>query len=49
MLYGDDDEEEDFMGVILSSTIFSYLFLFLKLPFQPLTPNLGVTVDFYFL
>lgn len=33
------------MGIIFPSTILSYLVLFLKPSFQPLIPNLGVTVD----
>lgn len=36
---------EKFMGIIFPSTILSYLVLFLKPSFQPLIPNLGVTVD----
>lgn len=41
-------EEDDFIGIIFPSIIFSHLFLFLKPSFQPLTPNLRVTVDFLF-
>ena len=52
--HGDSDEEEevqeeDFMGIVFPSTIFSYLFLFLKPSCQPLTPNLAITVDLDFL
>lgn len=42
------EEEDDFIGIIFPSIIFSYLFLFLKPSFHPLTPNLRVTVDFLF-
>lgn len=42
------EEEDDFIGIIFPSIIFSYLSLFLKPSFQRLTPNLRVTVDFLF-
>lgn len=42
---GGGGREEDFIGIIFLSAIFSYLFLFLKPSLQPLTPNLGITVS----